>query len=256
QVTAEAASDDLGALAKLWARHRVSRLSDLDATGGQSSKDEITRLGLKYSLLTDYTAFVAVSSERVLHNGERAAEVRQPLPTPQGMSEQLAQSGGLGMIGTGAGGGGKGTGIGALGGITGTDIGDSMGHGGLGTAGGGYGRVGKKGLRARIHASSAPEVQGSLSKDAIQAVIKRAAPRFRRAYERALQRNPTLAGKVVLQITVGPDGKVVDVQLKSTTLGDKDLGEALMKVARTLRFPKPAGGGKIVISYPLVFKAE
>ena len=48
---------------------------------------EITRLGLEYSLLTQYTSFLAV--DHVVRNrdpGENVA-VKQPLPLPQGVGD-------------------------------------------------------------------------------------------------------------------------------------------------------------------------
>ena len=253
EVTAAAASDDLGSLAKLWARHRVARLADLDAAGGAPEHEAaITQLGLKYSLLTAYTSFVAVSTERALNPGERATTVRQPLPSPQGVSNQAAQAGILGAIGTGRGGGGGAYG---LGGVQGSAIGDSAGGGGLGTRVVGLGKVGGKGHSARVSAA-APVVQGSLDKALIQRVIRAHGTRFRRVFQHALRANPKLAGKVVLRLTIGPDGRVTDAKVTSATLTDEAFTKALLRVARTMRFPAPAGGGVVVVSYPLVFSLE
>ena len=75
------------ALAMLWARSRISSLSDfgfgdLDA----QAKTEVTALGLKYSLLTQLTSFVAVS-HTVRNFGAPAQDVDQPLPLPAGVSD-------------------------------------------------------------------------------------------------------------------------------------------------------------------------
>ncbi len=50
------------ALRQLWARKRIQLLSDYQSLG-RDHKQEITDLGLKYSLLTKYTSFVGVDSE-------------------------------------------------------------------------------------------------------------------------------------------------------------------------------------------------
>jgi hypothetical protein len=55
--------DDKGApaLRYLWARQRIAMLSDQEALeGGNAQKEAITALGLQYSLLTQYTSFIAV----------------------------------------------------------------------------------------------------------------------------------------------------------------------------------------------------
>lgn len=74
-----------GALRHLWARQRIAELSDQEALeGGSARRDDITALGLRYSLLTQYTSFIAVD-ERV-RTTEAAAKVDQPLPLPEGVS--------------------------------------------------------------------------------------------------------------------------------------------------------------------------
>lgn len=78
------------ALRALWARYRVAELSDQEALqAGDSLREAITELGLKYSLLTTYTSFIAV--DQVVRNssagGDGGDSVNQPLPLPQGVSE-------------------------------------------------------------------------------------------------------------------------------------------------------------------------
>jgi Ca-activated chloride channel family protein len=73
------------ALRYLWARSKIAELSDFG--DGQASDDvvkEVTRLGLKYNLLTPYTSFIAVR-EMVVNPGGDADDVRQPLPLPDGV---------------------------------------------------------------------------------------------------------------------------------------------------------------------------
>ncbi len=75
------------ALRYLWARSRIAELSDYGF--GEPSDDavkEITSLGLKYSLLTQYTSFVAVM-EKVRNTSGGADDVEQPLPLPVGVSD-------------------------------------------------------------------------------------------------------------------------------------------------------------------------
>jgi Ca-activated chloride channel family protein len=71
----------------LWARSRIAELSDYGS--GHLDTDrirDITSLGLKYNLLTQYTSFIAV--REVASNTQGAAEdVDQPLPLPLGVSD-------------------------------------------------------------------------------------------------------------------------------------------------------------------------
>lgn len=66
----------------LWARQRLSRLSDYAAQSEHAeNKDQIKSLGLTYSLLTAYTSFVAVMEQpRNLDTTGRDVEHPQPLP--------------------------------------------------------------------------------------------------------------------------------------------------------------------------------
>jgi Ca-activated chloride channel family protein len=75
------------ALRYLWARSRIADLSDYGF--GEPSDDavkEITALGLKYNLLTQYTSFVAVL-EKIRNTNGGADNVDQPLPLPVGVSD-------------------------------------------------------------------------------------------------------------------------------------------------------------------------
>ncbi len=84
---ARLAEHDTSALALLWARSRIATLTDdQKLVNDAAAAPQITALGLKYGLLTDYTSFVAV--DRVVRNaGGEQRSVDQPQPLPQGVSE-------------------------------------------------------------------------------------------------------------------------------------------------------------------------
>ena len=75
------------ALRYLWARSKIAELSDYGfGTPSDDRIKEITEIGLKYNLLTQYTSFVAVR-EKVTNPGASAEDVQQPLPLPVGVSD-------------------------------------------------------------------------------------------------------------------------------------------------------------------------
>jgi len=78
--------DTNGALKYLWARKRLSRLSDFNTDSKDPEiKSEITNLGLTYNLLTKHTSFIAVHD--VVRNTEGPAkDAKQPLPLPKGVT--------------------------------------------------------------------------------------------------------------------------------------------------------------------------
>lgn len=86
----EANTQNNQALRYLWARNQIAILGDytkLYTSDSQHQKriEEITQLGLKYNLLTDYTSFIAIDEEVRNVNG-KLETVKQPLPLPQGVS--------------------------------------------------------------------------------------------------------------------------------------------------------------------------
>ncbi len=75
------------ALRYLWARSRIAELSDYGSRNvSPDSVKEITSLGLKYNLLTQYTSFIAVREE-VRNPLGSAQDVKQALPLPMGVSD-------------------------------------------------------------------------------------------------------------------------------------------------------------------------
>ncbi|MFC1733746.1 VIT domain-containing protein [candidate division KSB1 bacterium] len=74
------------AIRYLWARKRIQMLDDYNKlSNNEEAIKEVTRLGLKYKLLTAYTSFLAVEHKVVNRNG-KPQSVKQPLPLPQGVS--------------------------------------------------------------------------------------------------------------------------------------------------------------------------
>ena len=85
------------ALQYLWARHRITLLSDYNKLRTTDKRvQEVTDLGLKYNLLTAYTSFIAVDTE-IRNKGGESTTVQQPLPLPQGVSDYAVGSGGVPM---------------------------------------------------------------------------------------------------------------------------------------------------------------
>lgn len=74
------------ALPQLWARKRIEMLSDFNKLIETDQRiEQVTALGLKHSLLTKYTSFLAVD-ERIRNPNEAPHTVQQPLPLPQNVA--------------------------------------------------------------------------------------------------------------------------------------------------------------------------
>ena len=99
QVTIQAkdykAKANNSALRYLWARNRIMMLSDYGKSD-EDAKTEVTRLGLQYNLLTEYTSFLAIDSERRNSDGALVS-VKQPLPLPTGVPLSAVGNRGYGL---------------------------------------------------------------------------------------------------------------------------------------------------------------
>lgn len=92
-VTPAAISEESGAIRYLWARTKLERLMDYGFSKDDPSvKEEVTKIGLAYSLMTPYTSFVAVV-DTVRNPGKSGRDVNQPNPLPLQVSN-LAVGGG------------------------------------------------------------------------------------------------------------------------------------------------------------------
>lgn len=76
------------AIAYLWARKKVEQLTDYNLRGmdEETARKEVTALGLKYSMMTPYTSFVAVIDTVRNPSGE-STDVNQPQPKPLQISD-------------------------------------------------------------------------------------------------------------------------------------------------------------------------
>jgi Ca-activated chloride channel homolog len=75
------------ALRYLWAREKIKFLDDYNEYMDDSATvKEVTKLGLKYNLLTAYTSFIAIDKTEVVDQKGKLTTVEQALPLPEGVS--------------------------------------------------------------------------------------------------------------------------------------------------------------------------
>ncbi len=77
---------------------------------------------------------------------------------------------------------------------------------------------------------------------------------LRVCYERALRRDASLAGRVVLRFTVTAAGTVADVSIDEASIADPAFRDCLMKAVSHWRFTAPSKGA-IEISFPFIFQS-
>lgn len=99
------------------------------------------------------------------------------------------------------------------------------------------------------------ESQGTLSREAIQSVVRRHTNEVRFCYERALQQNPNLAGRVMVHFVISPTGTVQSAVARENTVGDPQVGTCVAQAVQRWTFPAPEGG-LVAVNYPFVFSAR
>ena len=77
---------------------------------------------------------------------------------------------------------------------------------------------------------------GSRSREEIELVFDRNKGAIYALYNRALRENPALEGKLVLRLTIAPDGSVTACEVVSSELGDPDLEQKLVQRVLLFRF--------------------
>lgn len=97
-------------------------------------------------------------------------------------------------------------------------------------------------------------VQGALDKDIIRRIVRAHINEVRYCYNQGLVKDPDLRGRVEVTFTIGATGEVSSAEVKATSLDDKDVGTCIAKAVERWKFPKPAGGGNVVVVYPFVLE--
>lgn len=158
-------------------------------------------------------------------------------------------SGGLGIRGAGPGGGG--VGVGTLGvGRVGT-VGRGSGNAAYGAS---TGNLGARKDRDVNISQGKPIILGSLDKEIIRRVVREHMAQIRYCYERELTKNPGIYGKIVMKWIINGQGKVTQAMVAETQMKNANVESCMAQKIRTWRFPKPKGGGIVIVNYPFVFK--
>ena len=219
------------ALRYLWARHRIMLLSDYNRLRISDSRiREVTELGLTHNLLTAYTSFVAVDTE-IRNSDGRSVTVQQPLPLPQGVSNY------------------------AVGGMTAqaaapllslmqrketaTPSEDKLQMDARRL------KVEEKGKTSSLTVENLSVSSGS-SMDTIDRVVQGQL----QGLENCLGKD-RLAGKIVLRLTVRPDGAVKEVQILSGPFRDEKNRLCLIAYVKTWSFPALPDGHEVKMTISL-----
>lgn len=93
---------------------------------------------------------------------------------------------------------------------------------------------------------------GNLDRGIIQGRIQSQMARFRYCYERQLQGNPSLSGRIVVSFTIDHTGRVVAAHQATSSMNNAAVEGCILQSVRAIRFPSFAEG-TVVVNYPLTF---
>jgi len=154
---------------------------------------------------------------------------------------------GLGTIGTGRGGGGDAEGLVGLGdvGLIGRNIG--TGEGRITRPGAEFG---DRRVRRPVVRESVGVVRGALDRDVIRRVVRAHINEVRHCYNQGLVRDPNLRGRVAIQFSIGGLGTVLAASVQESSITDPEVGRCIAQAVRRWKFPRPEGGGAVLVTYP------
>lgn len=105
---------------------------------------------------------------------------------------------------------------------------------------------------AKPSVAAASKAKPRRSYEEITLVIDKSKGAIFSLYNRALRQDPTLQGKVVLEITITPDGRVTRCAIVSSDLNDAELERKLLARIKLLKFA-PRNVETAVVTYPIDF---
>lgn len=91
----------------------------------------------------------------------------------------------------------------------------------------------------------------------IRDTITKHIPFLKQLYKKSLKINSSMAGTVIVTLTVSPDGSVVSAVVKSTGIRTEAFLDDLCAYLRTVRFKSiPGNAGVMIFDFPFEFNAE
>jgi TonB family protein len=113
----------------------------------------------------------------------------------------------------------------------------------------------KLGYRSPKVRQAKADVKGTMDKDIIRRIVRANINDVRLCYNQGLVKNPALKGRVSIQFTIAPSGKVAVSIVQESTLSDAAVGQCIAKAVKRWSFPPPEGGGNVVVEYPFILES-
>ena len=125
--------------------------------------------------------------------------------------------------------------------------------------GGGNSGYGEGGLGGRRGVTIQPgglgeSFSGTIDREAIRRVIRENISAIRACYERELNRNPDLQGKILISWDIGERGRVMRGKVAGNDTGNAAVAQCVLDRIRTYTFPEPPTSAEVTVIFPFYFK--
>jgi outer membrane biosynthesis protein TonB len=98
--------------------------------------------------------------------------------------------------------------------------------------------------------------RGSMDKSVIARILKKHFSQIRYCYQRELNANPKLYGKITSHFTIDSRGMVSKSGIKISTMKNEAVEQCIARTIKRIVFPKPNGGGIVEVIYPFLFRVS
>jgi len=119
-------------------------------------------------------------------------------------------------------------------------------------------RKAKQRVKVKVRAEVAENIKvedGTIDTRAVRKRLRRRQAAFQACYEAALKLQRGLAGKLVVDFTIGERGRVVDVDVVRDDLAGSNVARCVTKALARVVFP-PAAEGEVTLSNTFVFQPK
>jgi Ca-activated chloride channel homolog len=222
------------ALRLLWARQRIMNLVDFSRLDRENQEmvKEVTALGLKYSLMTPYTSFVAV--DQVKRADGQVVSVKQPLPLPEGVSDlAIGESRSRAMMPSMMPASPAGM-------LAKNEMGYMGGGRKLKTGPHGSGTVPAEPVAPKVSVTVKDVlVKGELTPAAVQKALEDELAKLTQCCQDAAKAGVKLPAELTLTFTIGLDGRITGTPKVILTARQPSLENCLVAALKGIQFPSP-----------------
>jgi len=108
----------------------------------------------------------------------------------------------------------------------------------------------------RVGGGAGSKASGELPKKVIQKYIRRKMGAIKACYQKGLQSNPNLSGKVQVLFLIQPSGAIMGAKVKDSSLNSPRVESCILKNVKSWKFPRAKGGGTTRVLYPFRFTSR